>query len=90
MQNVRRRALTLQRRPEHSHHSVELTDTLSVASAVQKEVESLGADLEAVLVSVTSRSQSLLRVLRRAVAMGAQQEEESEQQEREQNKARGV
>ncbi|MFY9790316.1 MAG: GAF domain-containing protein [Candidatus Sulfotelmatobacter sp.] len=66
------------------------TDILSAASAVQKEAESLGADLEAVLALVTSRSQSLLRASGAAVAMEAQQEEESEQQEREDNKARSM
>ncbi len=57
------------------------TDILSAASAVQKEAESLGADLEAVLVLVTSRSQSLLRASGAAVAMEAQQNLQIEEQE---------
>jgi putative methionine-R-sulfoxide reductase with GAF domain len=45
------------------------TDTLSAASAVQREAESLGADLEAVLSLVASRSQSLLRASGAAIAL---------------------
>jgi putative methionine-R-sulfoxide reductase with GAF domain len=45
------------------------TDTLTAASAVQREAESLGADLEAVLSLVASRSQSLLRASGAAIAL---------------------
>jgi GAF domain-containing protein len=45
------------------------TDMLSAASAVQREAESLGSDLEAVLVLVASRSQSLLRSSGAAIAL---------------------
>lgn len=45
------------------------TDTLSAASAVQREAESLGPDLEGVLALVASRSRSLLRASGAAVAL---------------------
>jgi len=45
------------------------TDTLSAASAVQREAESLGSDLEAVLSLVATRSQSLLRASGAAIAL---------------------
>lgn len=45
------------------------TDTLSAASAVQREAESLGSDLEAVLSLLASRSQSLLRASGAAIAL---------------------
>ncbi len=45
------------------------TDVLSAASAVQKEAESLGPDLEAVLTLVVSRSRSLLRASGAAIAI---------------------
>ena len=45
------------------------TDTLSAASAVQREAESLGPDLEAVLSLVALRSQSLLRASGAAIAL---------------------
>ena len=47
------------------------TDTLTAASAVQREAEFLGADLEAVLSLVASRSQSLLRASGAAIALAA-------------------
>ncbi len=47
------------------------TDTLTAASAVQREAESQGSDLEAVLSLVASRSQSLLRASGAAVALAA-------------------
>ena len=46
------------------------TDLLSAASAVQKEAESLGVDLEAILALVASRSRSLLQASGAAVALG--------------------
>ncbi len=58
-------------KPEHSVLRPSYTDTLTAASAVQREVESLGADLEAVLTLVASRSQSLLRASGAAVALSA-------------------
>ena len=45
------------------------TDILSAASAVEREVESLGADLEAVLSLIASRAQSLLRASGAAIAL---------------------
>jgi len=45
------------------------TDLLSAASAVQREAESLGSDLEAVLSLVASRSRSLLRASGAAIAI---------------------
>jgi TPR repeat protein/putative methionine-R-sulfoxide reductase with GAF domain len=45
------------------------TDILSAASAVQKEAESLGPDLEAILALVASRSRSLLQASGAAVAL---------------------
>jgi putative methionine-R-sulfoxide reductase with GAF domain len=45
------------------------TDILTAASAVQRQVESLGADLEAVLSLIASRSQSLLRASGAAIAL---------------------
>src|SRR5216684_5110252 len=45
------------------------TDTLTAASAVQREAESLGSDLEAVLSLISSRSQSLLRASGAAIAL---------------------
>ncbi|MFY9681819.1 MAG: PilZ domain-containing protein, partial [Candidatus Sulfotelmatobacter sp.] len=47
------------------------TDTLTAASAVQREAESLSSDLEAVLSLVASRSQSLLRASGAAIALAA-------------------
>jgi hypothetical protein len=47
------------------------TDTLTAASAVQREAESQGSDLEAVLSLVASRSQSLLRASGAAIALSA-------------------
>jgi GAF domain-containing protein len=45
------------------------TDTLSAASAVQREVESLASNLHAVLSLIASRSQSLLRASGSAIAL---------------------
>src|ERR1700693_1238331 len=45
------------------------TDTLPAASAVQREAESLGSDLEAVLSLVASRSRSLLHASGAAIAL---------------------
>jgi putative methionine-R-sulfoxide reductase with GAF domain len=45
------------------------TDTLTAATAVQRECESLGSDIEAVLSLVASRSQSLLRASGAAIAL---------------------
>jgi hypothetical protein len=59
--------------PLHSVlHSVlrpSYTDTLTAASAVQREAESLGSDLDAVLSLIASRSQSLLRASGAAIAL---------------------
>lgn len=45
------------------------SDVLTAASAVQREAESLGADIEAVLSLIVSRSQSLLRASGAAIAI---------------------
>jgi GAF domain-containing protein len=45
------------------------TDTLTAATAVQREAESLGSDLEAVLTLIAFRSQSLLRASGAAIAL---------------------
>ncbi len=55
--------------PEHSVIRPDYTDTLTAASAVQREAESLGSDLEALLALVASRSQSLLRASGAAIAL---------------------
>jgi hypothetical protein len=64
------------------------TDILSAVSAVQKEAELLGPDLEAVLALVASRSQSLLRASGAAVAMEEQNNKTSEEQESDEDDAR--
>ncbi len=58
--------------PEHSVLRPNYTDTLTAASAVQREAESLGADLEAVLSLIATRSQSLLRASGAAIALAPQ------------------
>jgi hypothetical protein len=55
--------------PEHSVLRPNYTDTLTAASAVQREAESLGSDLEGLLALVASRSQSLLRASGAAIAI---------------------
>ena len=50
------------------------TDILTAASAVQRQVESLGTDLEAVLPLIASRSQSLLRASGSAIALLGKEE----------------
>jgi GAF domain/PilZ domain/Sel1 repeat len=50
------------------------TDILTAASAVQRQVESLGTDLEAVLSLVASRSQSMLRASGAAIALLGKEE----------------
>jgi GAF domain-containing protein/PilZ domain-containing protein/Sel1 repeat-containing protein len=55
--------------PEHSVLRPSYTDTLTAASAVQREAESLGSDVEAVLSLVAARSQSLLRASGAAIAL---------------------
>jgi putative methionine-R-sulfoxide reductase with GAF domain len=47
------------------------TDILNAAHAVQREAESLGADLQAVLDLIASRSQSLLRASGAAIALAS-------------------
>src|SRR5580700_2797705 len=57
--------------PSTAQHSVlrpNYTDTLTAANAVQREAESLGADIEAVLALIAARSQSLLRASGAAIA----------------------
>jgi hypothetical protein len=49
------------------------TDTLTAVSAVQREAESLGADLEAVLTLVVCRSRSLLQGSGAAIALAAKE-----------------
>ena len=60
-------------RPEHSVLRPSYTDTLTATSAIQREAESLGADLDAVLTLVASRSQSLLRASGAAIALSAKE-----------------
>jgi putative methionine-R-sulfoxide reductase with GAF domain len=54
---------------EHSVVRPNYTDTLTAASAVQREAESLGSDLEGLLALVASRTQSLLRASGAAIAL---------------------
>ncbi len=61
-----------------SIHPQNYTDILSAASAVQKEAESLGSNLEAVLALVASRSQSLLRASGAAIALQPEKEKKGE------------
>jgi len=61
--------LSVPRSALHSSLRPSYTDTLSAASAVQREAESLGADIEAVLSLIASRSQSLLRASGAAIAL---------------------
>ncbi len=71
-------------RSENSRNSVlrqNYTDVLSAASAVQKEAESLGVDLEAVLALVASRSRSLLRAAGAAIALDEKKLEEKKLEE---------
>jgi hypothetical protein len=56
-------------RPGHSMFRTNYTDALTAASAVQREAESLGADLEAVLSLLALRSHSLLRASGAAIAL---------------------
>ena len=57
--------------PVHSHSQLRpaYTDTLNAASVVQRESESMGADLEGVLFLVAARSLSLLRGSGAAIAL---------------------
>jgi hypothetical protein len=55
--------------PERSVFRASFTDTLNAASAVQREAESLGTDLEAVLSLIALRSYSLLRASGAAIAL---------------------
>jgi putative methionine-R-sulfoxide reductase with GAF domain len=54
---------------EHSVVRPNYTDTLTAASAVQREAESLGSDLEGLLALVASRTQSLLWASGAAIAL---------------------
>jgi hypothetical protein len=55
--------------PRYSVLRPNYTDTLTAVSAVQREAESLGSDVEAVLSLVAARSQSLLRASGAAIAL---------------------
>ncbi|MCU1301690.1 MAG: hypothetical protein JWQ87_1974 [Candidatus Sulfotelmatobacter sp.] len=55
--------------PQRSALKRNYTDTLTAASAVQREAESLGTDLEAVLSLIALRSHSLLRASGAAIAL---------------------
>jgi putative methionine-R-sulfoxide reductase with GAF domain len=59
--------------PDHAVLRPSYTDTLTATSAVQREVESLGSDLEAVLNLIASRAQSLLRASGAAIALAAKE-----------------
>jgi hypothetical protein len=74
--------------PRPNYTRPNYTDILSAVSAVQKEAELLGPDLEAVLALVASRSQSLLRASGAAVAMEEQNDKTSGQQESDKGDAR--
>jgi GAF domain-containing protein len=58
--------------PERSLLQPSYTDMLAAVSAVQREAESLGSDIEAVLALVASRSQSLLRASGAAIALAGE------------------
>ena len=62
-------AASVQSSPEHTVLRPNYTDTLTAASAVQREAESLGPDLEAVLVLLAARSHSLLQASGAAIAL---------------------
>jgi putative methionine-R-sulfoxide reductase with GAF domain len=62
-------ANTVSSNAENSSLRQDYTDVLTAASAVQREAESLGADIEAVLSLIASRSQSLLRASGAAIAL---------------------
>jgi hypothetical protein len=65
--------------PSTAQHSVlrpNYTDTLTAANAVQREAESLGADIEAVLALIAARSQSLLRASGAAIALSRENAKE--------------
>lgn len=64
--------------PEHSVLRPSYTDMLAAASAVQREAESLGSDIKAVLSLVASRSQSLLRASGAAIALAAENTREDD------------
>src|SRR5258707_2054114 len=55
--------------PQHAMFRPNYSDSLGAASAVQREAESLGADLEAVLSLIALRSHSLLRASGAAIAL---------------------
>jgi hypothetical protein len=61
--------------PLHSAIRPSYTDTLTAATPVQREAESLGADLEAVLSLIAFRSQSLLRASGAAIALAPENPE---------------
>lgn len=52
-----------------SNYTANYSDTLNAALAVQREAESLGDDVEAVLTLIAARSQSLLRASGAAIAL---------------------
>jgi TPR repeat protein/putative methionine-R-sulfoxide reductase with GAF domain len=54
---------------DHSPPKESFTDVLNAATAIQREAESLGTDLEAVLALVASRARTLLRSSGAAVAL---------------------
>ncbi len=56
---------------ESSAHRPNYTDTLTAVAAVQREAESFGDDLEAVLSLIAVRSRSLLRASGAAIALAA-------------------
>ncbi len=58
--------------PRDSGPRPNYSDTLSAASAVQREAESLGSDIEAVLTLIANRSNSLLRASGTAIAIAGE------------------
>jgi TPR repeat protein/putative methionine-R-sulfoxide reductase with GAF domain len=71
--NVAPSSSNLYAQPEEIPLRQNYTDALSAASAVQKEAEALGSDLEAVLALVARRSLSLLRSSGAAIALAGKE-----------------
>ena len=62
------------------------TDTLGAASAVQREAESLGADLEAVLSLIALRSHSLLRASGAAIALAGKEKDKDKKDDKDKDR----
>jgi hypothetical protein len=64
--------LRVSRAPDSAAPRPDYTDTLSAVSAVQREVEALGADLSAALQLIAKRAQTLLRASGAAIALATE------------------